>query len=118
MNTKKESNQINQILLISVVVILLLSIVGVSIFLILDSKNDKKAHKNEVKLQEIYNSSYDLSMLDKDFYLGETDGKLSTIIDTSGSEVYKFNTDLEYVDIYKTKNPVKGFIPLPGFVIR
>lgn len=104
MNTKKESNQINQILLISVVVILLLSIVGVSIFLIIDSKNDKKAHKNEVKLQEIYNSSYDLSMLDKDFYLGETEGKLSTIIDTSGSEVYKFNTDLEYVDIYKTKN--------------
>lgn len=97
MNNEKK----NQIILISVIVSLMIVVIVGAIFLFLNGKDEKLLN---VKINQIYNSDYDLHILDNNNYFGTYDNKINVFIDDHGKEIIKTDDLIAYDGFYKMQD--------------
>lgn len=95
----------NQLVLITIIVLLLSFVIGFTIYSVLNNKKDN--NEFSVKFKQIYSSDYDLRILNDDYYIGLYDGKINVFIDNDGKEVYRTNVEIPFTDYFnldKTKS--------------
>lgn len=97
MNNEKK----NQIILISVIVSLMIVVVVGAIVLFLNEKDEKLLN---VKINQLYNSDYDLHILDNNNYFGTYDNKINVFIDANGKEIIKTDDLIAYDGFYKMQD--------------
>lgn len=99
-----EKEKINQIILITIIVVLLIAVGCFVIYAFLINSN-KTSEQIQVKINQIYSSEYNITALDTQYFIGTyEDHKISVIIDSEGQEVYQSMDDIYYDHIYKMKN--------------
>ena len=99
MNKEKK----NQYILVFTVVGLLIVVLGISIFLLIQNKQNKK-DEIIVKFNQLYVSDYELNILNNNYYYGTRNNNLALIIDNNGKEIFKSDIEIPIDAIYPTKN--------------
>ena len=89
----------NQLVLITIIVLLLSFVIGFTIYSVLKGKKDN--NEFTVKFKQIYSSDYDLRILNDNYYIGLYDGKINVFIDNDGKEVYRTNVEIPFTDYFK-----------------
>lgn len=99
-----EKEKINQMIIISVILMLLIFVIVFIMFSLLNSE-DKERELIDVKFNQIYSSEYNLKAIDNNYFIGSYENnKISVIIDNNGKEVYRGLEDVLYDNVYKTKD--------------
>ena len=88
----------NQMILITIIVLLLFFVIGFTIYSVVSNKN--KSNEFSVKFKQIYSSDYDLRILNDNYYVGLYDGKINVFIDNEGKEVYRTNVEVPFTDYF------------------
>lgn len=97
MNNEKK----NQVILVSVIGLLLISVIVASIFIGVEQKDNDESLS--VIFDQLYNSDYDLHVLNEEYFFGTYGNKLNVFIDKNGNEVLKTDDLISYDGYYKNK---------------
>lgn len=90
----------NQMIIIGVVVLLIVCVIASAI--VYNVVNNKD-NGYKVEFHQLYNSEYDLHLLDNGVFFGTYDGKLNVFVDKDGKEIFKTDNLIDYDSYYKTK---------------
>lgn len=90
----------NQILLVSIIVLLLGFVLAYVVFDNVKAK-DVSENKLNVQIKQVYSSDYDLHLLNNEYYFGTYDGKLNVFINLEGVEVFKTSDLISFENYYK-----------------
>lgn len=98
-NTKK-----TQYIVLGFIAILMIIVISFTINSIIKYQN-RKDNETTIKLNQLYSSDYNITPINKDYYIGSyNEGKIDVIINNNGQEIFKAIEEIPYEKIYRLKD--------------